>query len=103
MYATIRRYDGVDTSRTAEVTRKIGETLVPRLRELEGFRGYYAIEGSDGVFSSFGLFESPAQADEATKLAESWVKTERLESALPNPPRITSGKVIAHESPVSVA
>ena len=46
---------------------------------------------------------SETQADEATKLAASWVKTEKLESALPNPPRITSGTVIAHESSVAVA
>jgi hypothetical protein len=31
------------------------------------------------------------------------VKDERLESALPNPPEITSGKVIAHENGMSVA
>jgi hypothetical protein len=97
MFATIRRYDGVDTNRTGEVIRKLDETLVPQLRELDGFGGYYAIEGTDGVLSSFGLFESEAQADEATKLAATWVRTEQLESVLPNPPRITSGKVIAHE------
>jgi hypothetical protein len=102
MFATIRRYEGVDTKRTEEVTRKIGETLVPQLRELKGFGGYYAIEDANGVLSSFGLFESETQADEATKLAASWVKTEKLETALPNPPRITGGKVIAHESSVSV-
>jgi hypothetical protein len=86
MFATIRRYEGVDTSRTEEVTRKIGATLVPQLRELEGFRGYYALEAGNGVFSSFGLFESETQADEATKVAASWVTSEKLETALPNPP-----------------
>jgi hypothetical protein len=103
MFATIRRYEGVDTSRTEEVTRKVGATLVPQLRELEGFRGYYALEAGNGVFSSFGLFESETQADEATKVAASWVTSEKLETALPNPPRITSGTVIAHESGVAVA
>ena len=29
MYATIRRYEGVDTTRTNEVTDKVKETLVP--------------------------------------------------------------------------
>ena len=76
MDATIRRYEGTDTSRTAELSRKVGETLVPRLRELEGFRGYYAIEDGNGVLTSLGLFESASQANEATKLAESWVKGE---------------------------
>jgi len=39
MHATIRRYDGVDQNRTAELTRKVNETLVPKLRNLPGFEG----------------------------------------------------------------
>jgi hypothetical protein len=97
MHATIRRYEGVDTARTEELSRKVGETLVPRLEKLEGFRGYYLVESGNGVFTSVGLFTSPAQCDEATNLAATWVKGEKLESALPNAPHITSGKVIAQQ------
>jgi hypothetical protein len=103
MYATMRRYDGVDTARTDELTRKVNESLVPQLRKLEGFRGYYLVDVENGAFSSFGLFEGPEQADEATKIAASWVKSEKLESALPNSPKISNGKVIAHGNGVSVA
>ena len=103
MHATIRRYEGVDTTRTEELSRKVSETLVPQLQRLDGFGGYYLIEAGNGVFSSVGLFDGPAQTDEATKLAAAWVTDERLESALPNPPKITSGKVIAYQNGVSVA
>jgi hypothetical protein len=41
MHATIRRYEGVDAARTNELTGKVNETLVPKLRELPGFAGYY--------------------------------------------------------------
>ena len=34
MHATIRRYEGVDMTRTNEVTSKIKQTLVPQLRKL---------------------------------------------------------------------
>lgn len=95
MHATIRRYEGVDTARTDELSRKVSETLVPQLKKLEGFGGYYLIEAGNGVFSSVGLFKDAAQSDEATKVAAAWVKDEKLESVLPNPPRITSGRVIA--------
>jgi hypothetical protein len=103
MHATIRRYEGVDTARAEELGRKANETLVPQLQKLEGFRGYYLIESGDGVFSSVGLFKDFAQADKATTIASAWVKDEKLESALPNPPRITSGKVIAHRNAASAA
>ena len=103
MYATIRRYEGVDTRRTEELSRKASETLVPQLQKLEGFSGYYLIESEDGVFSSVGLFKSFRQADEATSLAAAWVKDEKLESALPNPPKITSGRVIAQQNGVTIA
>jgi hypothetical protein len=103
MHATIRRYEGVDSARTEELSRKVSATLVPRLEKLEGFRGYYLVECGNGVFTSVGLFASPAQSDEATNLAAAWVKEEKLESALPNAPKITSGKVIAQQDGVAVA
>ena len=98
MHATIRRYDGVDQARTDELTRRIDESLVPKLSELEGFKGYYLIEAGNGVMSSLGLFESAEQADESTRITASWVRDEKLETALPNPPKITSGKVVAHKN-----
>ena len=103
MHATIRRYEGVDTARTEELSRKVSETLVPQLEKLEGFRGYYLVESGNGVVTSVGLFAGPAQSDEATNLAAAWVKEQKLESALPNAPRITSGKVIAQQERVAVA
>ena len=52
MFATIRRYDAIDQERTAEVVKKVDETLVPSLKELPGFNGYCVIEAGDGILSS---------------------------------------------------
>jgi hypothetical protein len=98
MHATIRRYDGIDVARTAELTRRIDTSLVPKLSGLEGFKGYYLIEAGDGVMSSLGLFESAEQADESTRVTASWVREEKLDTVLPNPPKITTGKVVAHKN-----
>jgi hypothetical protein len=97
MHATVRRYEGVDTSRTDELAKKVDESLLPRLSKLPGFEGYYLIEAGNGVMSSIGLFDTSAQADESTRVAASWVREEKLETALPNPPKITDGEVIAHK------
>jgi hypothetical protein len=102
MHATIRRYEGVDQARTEELTKKIADGLVPKLSKLQGFAGYYVIEAGNGVVSSFGLFETAAQADESTRVAADWVRDEKLETALPNMPKITSGNVVAYRNGASV-
>jgi len=97
MHATVRRYEGVDQARTEELTKKVGETLLPSLSKLPGFEGYYLIEAGNGVMSSIGFFDTPAHADESTRVAATWVREEKLEMALPNPPKVTGGEVIVHK------
>jgi hypothetical protein len=96
MHATIRRYEGVDTTRMGEIVDKVNETFLPQLRELPGFSGYFLIEAGNGVLSSFGLFETSEQADESKALVTKWISDENFNSVIPNPPKITSGKVVAH-------
>jgi hypothetical protein len=98
MFATIRRYEGVDHNRTTELTSKVNETLMPKLNKLPGFKGYYLIDAGNGVFTSLGLFETPEQGIESTKLVSTWIREEKLETILPNEPKITSGKIVARSS-----
>ena len=98
MHATIRRYEGIDQSRTDELVKNVGENLLPRLSEMPGFGGYYLIEAGNGVMSSVGFFETSAQADESTRVASNWVRDEKLERLLPNPPKITGGEVTVHNT-----
>ena len=103
MHATIRRYAGVDQNRSAELTRKVNETLVPKLEELSGFAGYFLVDAGNGVFTSLGLFETPEQGMESTKLVAAWIRDEKLDTIIPNEPMITSGKLVAHSDRVLVA
>jgi hypothetical protein len=96
MHATIRRYEGVDVTRINEVVGKVNETLIPKLRELPGFEGYYLIEGRSGILSSLGLFETSEQAEQSTTLVSKWITDQNFNSVIPNAPKITSGKVVAH-------
>ena len=103
MHAIIRRYDGVDQSRTVELTGKVNETLIPKLEKLPGFEGYYLIEAGNGVFSSLGLFETPEQGKESTNVVATWIRDEKLDTMIPNEPKITSGRVVVHSDRVLVA
>jgi hypothetical protein len=98
MHAILNRYEGVDASRTIELTKKVNETLIPRLSKLPGFDGYFLIEAGNSVMTSISLFDTPAHADESTRLLSSWVRDEKLESVLPNAPMVTFGEVVAKPS-----
>jgi hypothetical protein len=99
MYATIRRYEGVDESRTAEITSKANDNLIPRLSELPGFNGYFLFEPANGVLTSISLFETSSHLDESNRVAAKVLQEGDLQAVLPNPPRITSGKLMAHKLP----
>jgi hypothetical protein len=98
MFATIRRYEAIDQARTNELVKKADETFLPSVRELPGFSGYYLIEAGNGVMSSIGFFDTAEHADESTRLASNWVREQKLETALPNPPKITSGEVVVQKA-----
>ena len=98
MHATVRRYEGIDQNSKDELKRKVGESLLPRLSTLPGFSSYYLIESGDGVFTSVGLFDTSTQAEESTRVAASWVVDQKLETILPNAPKVTGGEVIAHKT-----
>ena len=103
MHATIRRYEGVDQSRSAELTRKVNETFVPKLEKLPGFAGYFLVEADKGVVTSLSLFETPEQAMESTKFVATWIRDEKLDTIIRNEPKIMSGRVVAQSDRVLVA
>jgi hypothetical protein len=98
VHATIRRYEGIDQRRTDELVKNVGEKLLPRLSEMPGFKSYHLIEADKGVMSSIDFFDTSAQADESTRVAATWVHEEKLDTALPNPPKVTGGEVIVEKT-----
>jgi hypothetical protein len=98
MFGTIRRYEAIDQNRTTELVKKAEDSLLPRLSELPGFSGYYLVEADNGVLSSVGFFDTAAQAAESTRVASNWIRDEKLETALPKPPKITNGQVVVHKT-----
>jgi len=90
----------VDVNRSVELTRKVNETLVPKLSELPGFKGYFLIDAGNGIFSSIGLFETLEQGKDSSNVVKTWIRDEKLETMIPNEPKITSGQVVAHRNGV---
>jgi hypothetical protein len=98
MHATIRRYESIDQSRKSEVLKKVDEKLLPALKDLPGFNGYSVIDTGDGVLTSVGFFDTAAQANESTRIAGSWLREQKLETALPHAPKVTTGDVVVYKT-----
>jgi hypothetical protein len=103
MYATIRRYEGIDKVRSEEITRKVTDSLLPSISKLPGFSGYFLIDAGEGVLTSVGLFETSNQAHASTRLAATWIRENGLAAALPNTPMITAGPLIVQGRPPAAA
>ena len=101
MYATIRRYEGIDKVRSEEITRKTKDGLLPSISKLPGFAGYFIIDAGEGVLASVSLFETSNQAHESTRIAATWVRENDLVGALPNTPKITAGPLIVQGRPAA--
>jgi hypothetical protein len=56
----------------------------------------------DRLLLSLGRFETREQGEESSKLVRSWIHDEKLETLMPNQPKVTSGKIIA-QSGLAVA
>jgi hypothetical protein len=102
MFATFRHYDGIDQTRLEELTGKVNETLIPRLSELPGFGGYFLVEGGSGAVKSISLFDTIEQAADSTRVAAEWMQEQKLESLVPNAPKVTVREVLAHEARAAV-
>ncbi len=98
MFGTIRRYEAIDKTHTNELFKKAEDTLLPRLTELPGFNGYYVIDAGNGVVNTVSFFDTEAHAEESTRVAVDWVREEKLETALPNPPKMTIGEVVVYKT-----
>jgi heme-degrading monooxygenase HmoA len=61
MFTSIRKYN-VGRGSAEELARRVRESFVPLMREMQGFRGYYLLDGGPDVLITISMFDS---ADDA--------------------------------------
>jgi hypothetical protein len=100
MYVTVRRYEMGAGSRGAgavrELMRRCDENLVPVIAEVDGFRGYYALDAGAGIIATVSIFDHEGGAEEANKLAGQFFK-EQLSGLLQANPQVTAGEALVHK------
>ena len=96
MHTTVRRYTmGAGTA--ADLAKKVEEGFVPLIKDIDGFNGYYVIDGGNNVVVSISVFEEEAQAEESNEVAAGWVP-DALAEFEPTAPEVTQGEVLVSVS-----
>jgi hypothetical protein len=89
MHAAIRRYQVSDVD--ALVT-KVEDEFVDQIKQVEGFVGYYVVDGGDGGVASVTVGETAEAVEESTRRAGEWVR-ESAADLVEGAPEVTAGEV----------
>lgn len=89
MHASVRRYRvrDIDT-----LVSKVESEFVDQVKEIDGFVGYYVIDGGDGTAASVTVGETADAVAESTRRAGNWVR-ESAADLVDGPPEVTVGEV----------
>ena len=89
MHASVRRYRATDVDGFVERTRA---EFVDRVNTIDGFAGYYMIDGGDGTVTSITICETEKAVKRADVCAQHWV-IERASHLVEGAPEVTAGEV----------
>jgi hypothetical protein len=89
MHSAVRTYRVNDVD--ALVSRVEAE-FAPRVKELDGFVGYYVIDGGDGTVVSVTVGETAEAVEASTSAAADWIRESAAE-LIDGPPQVTVGEV----------
>src|SRR5690349_18874404 len=71
--------------------------LVPALRQISGFQGFYAFASQDGHIVLVCIVEGTAEATLVEDAIRGWGAS-NLGECSPRSPEVTTGKVVVHEA-----
>ncbi len=81
------------------IARLVEEGLIPILREVSGFRGYYAIRCGERAGVSVTLFATREAARAGQERGAAWVRAHLAELYGDHPPETMAGQVIVAAEP----
>jgi heme-degrading monooxygenase HmoA len=95
MFVAVRKYR-VRRGSAAEWARRVRAGFVPVMRDLEGFQGYYLLDGGEDVLITVSMFDSADAALASNAKAVDWVRHNVLEFAR-GMPEVMVGDVLVAE------
>ena len=95
MFVAVRKYS-VRRGSIAEWARRVETGFVPLMRDMEGFQGYYLVDGGQDVLITVSMFDSADAALASNTKAADWVRHNVLEFAR-GMPEVMVGDVLIAE------
>ena len=95
MFVAVRKYR-LRRGSTAEWAQRVQTGFVPLMRELDGFRGYYLLDGGQDVVITISMFDSADAALVSNEKAADWVRHNVLEFSR-GMPEVMVGDVLVAE------
>jgi hypothetical protein len=92
MHASVNTYKVMDVD---GLVHKIQEELVDRVKAIDGFIGYFVIDGADGTVIAITLGETEDAVQTSTSRAQDWV-VQRAAHLIEGSPDMTAGEVRVH-------
>jgi hypothetical protein len=89
MHAAIRKYPVSDVD---ALVKRVEDEFVDQVKAVDGFVGYYVIDGGDGTAASVTVGETAEAVEETTRLAADWVRESAVD-VVEGPPDVTAGEV----------
>ncbi len=103
MYATIRRYAVKDPSKAkaafADLKPRLEKKFTPTLHDVPGFHCYYVLTSNDRELVTVSIFETRDGAQESTRRAAEFVRTDPIKDQI-GAPEIIEGELILSKEAV---
>jgi hypothetical protein len=94
MFTSIRKYN-LKRGSADELAGRVQKGFVPLLRQMQGFRGYYLLDGGPDVLITVSIFNTFDEALASNETAAAWVRANMLEFTKGMPEVMTGSVLIA--------
>jgi len=94
MFVSIRKYT-VRRGSAEELARRVREGFMPMMRQIEGFKGYYLLDGGPDVLITISMFDTADEAFSSNGKAVDWVRNNVLEFTKGMPEVMVGNALIA--------
>ena len=95
MNSSVRKYKLTDAGAASKISDEVEREFVDIVKEVDGFAGYYLVDGGDGTLVTITVAENEGAVEASAAKAAEWVQgNETVSSLMDGGPEVTNGEVL---------